>query len=81
MLHKLSHKSGENNSLRGSGPAEAVYFKVFVLLDDDDDGDMSLREKMMTEMSFMDGNIADLVGRRLLSTSSDFLSHGKAEPF
>ena len=73
-------ESGENNSLRGSGPAEVVCFKVFVLIDDDDDGDMSLREKMVTDMSVMDGNAADLVGGRLLSTSSDSLSHGKAEP-
>ena len=73
-------ESGENNSLQGLGPAEVVYVKVFVLIDDDDDGDMSLREKMVTDMSVMDGNAADLVGGRLLSTSSDSFSHGKAEP-
>ena len=72
-------ESGETPSLQGEGPAEVVYVKVFVLIDDDDDGDMSLREKMVTDMSVMDGNAADLVGGRLLSTSSDSLSHGKAE--
>ncbi|CAL8343003.1 unnamed protein product [Lota lota] len=73
-------ESGENHSLQGLGLAEVVSVKVCVLIDDDDDGDMSLREKMVTDMSVMDGNAADLVGGRLLSTSSDSFVHGKAEP-
>lgn len=70
---------GENHSLQGLGLAEVVYVKAFVLIDDDDDGDMSLREKTVTDISIMDGNAADLVRGRLLSTSSGSLFDGKAE--
>ncbi|XP_074493286.1 uncharacterized protein LOC141768811 [Sebastes fasciatus] len=59
--------SEENHSLHGMG---MVYLKEFVLIDDDDDGDMSLREKTVTDLSIMDGKAADLVCGRLLSTSS-----------
>lgn len=68
--------SGENHSLHG---VEMVYLKEFVLIDDDDDGDMSLREKTVTDMSVMDGRAADLVCGRLLSTSSCSVSDCKAE--
>lgn len=67
----------ENHSLRG---VEMVYLKEFVLIDDDDDGDMSLREKTVTDFSVMDGKAAELVCGRLLSTSSCSLSEGKDEP-
>lgn len=69
-------ESGENHSLHG---VEMVYLKEFVLIDDDDDGDMSLREKTVTDLSVMDGKAADLVCGRLLSTSSGSLSEYKDE--
>ncbi|KAM7391479.1 hypothetical protein PAMP_022167 [Pampus punctatissimus] len=53
------------------------YLKEFVLIDDDDDGDMSLREKTVTDLSVMDGKAADLVCGRLLSTSSGSVSECK----
>ncbi|XP_049907163.1 paralemmin-2-like [Epinephelus moara] len=68
--------SAENHSLHGVG---MVYLKEFVLIDDDDDGDMSLREKTVTDMSVMDGKAAELVCGRLLSTSSGSLSECKEE--
>ncbi|XP_078141422.1 uncharacterized protein LOC139929404 [Centroberyx gerrardi] len=71
-------ESGESHSLQGLG-AGLVYIKEFVLIDDDDDGDMSLREKTVTDMSVMDGNAADLVCGRLLSISSGSLSECKGE--
>ncbi|XP_077571791.1 uncharacterized protein LOC144195819 [Stigmatopora nigra] len=46
-----------------------VYLKDFVLIDDEEDGDMSLREKTVHNLTVMDGNAADLVCGRLLSTS------------
>uniref|UniRef100_A0A8C4E8I3 Paralemmin-2 n=1 Tax=Dicentrarchus labrax TaxID=13489 RepID=A0A8C4E8I3_DICLA len=69
-------ESGENYSLHGVG---MVYLKEFVLIDDDDDGDMSLREKTVTDLSVMDGKAADLVCGRLLSTSSGSLSECKED--
>uniref|UniRef100_A0A3Q0RRP6 Uncharacterized protein n=1 Tax=Amphilophus citrinellus TaxID=61819 RepID=A0A3Q0RRP6_AMPCI len=69
-------ESTENHSLHGVG---IVYFKEFVLIDDDEDGDMSLREKTVTDMSVMDGKAADLVCSRLLSTSSGSMSECKEE--
>lgn len=70
-------ESVENHSLHGVG---MVYLKEFVLIDDDDDGDMSLREKTVTDLSIMDGRAADLVCGRLLSTSSGSLSECREEP-
>ncbi|XP_017270087.1 uncharacterized protein si:ch211-12e13.12 [Kryptolebias marmoratus] len=67
-------ESGGNHSLQG---AREVYLKEFVLIDDDEDGDMSLREKTVTELSVMEGKAADLVCGRLLSTSSGSLSEWK----
>ncbi|XP_047448826.1 paralemmin-2 [Mugil cephalus] len=69
-------ESAENHSLHG---VEMVYLKEFVLIDDDDDGDMSLREKTVTDLSVMDGKAADLVRGRLLSTSSCSVSECKEE--
>lgn len=69
--------SAESHSLRGVG---MVYLKEFVLIDDDDDGDMSLREKTVTDSTVMDGRAADLVRGRLLSTSSGSVSECKEEP-
>ena len=69
-------ESAENHSLHG---VEMVYLKEFVLIDDDDDGDMSLREKTVTDLSVMDGRAADLVRGRLLSTSSGSVSECKGE--
>lgn len=66
----------ENHSLHG---VEMVYLKEFVLIDDDDDGDMSLREKTVTDLSVMDGKAAELVCGRLLSTSSGSMSECKDE--
>lgn len=68
--------SVENHSLHGVG---MVYLKEFVLIDDDDDGDMSLREKTVIDLSVMDGRAADLVCGRLLSTSSGSVSECKEE--
>lgn len=68
--------SAESHSLHGVGTA---YLKEFVLIDDDDDGDMSLREKTVTDLSVMDGRAADLVCRRLFSSSSGSVSDGKVE--
>lgn len=68
--------SAENHSGHGLG---MVYLKEFVLIDDDDDGDMSLREKTVTDLSNMDGKAADLVCGRLLSTSSGTVSESKDE--
>lgn len=50
-----------------------------MLIDDDDDGDMSLREKTVTDLTVMDGRAADLVCGRLLSTSSGSLSESREE--
>uniref|UniRef100_A0A3B4TFU1 Uncharacterized protein n=1 Tax=Seriola dumerili TaxID=41447 RepID=A0A3B4TFU1_SERDU len=72
----IMEDSAENHSLHGVG---MVYLKEFVLIDDDDDGDMSLREKTVTDLSVMDGKAADLVCGRLLSTSSGSLSECKEE--
>lgn len=72
----IMEDSAENHSLQG---VEMVYLKEFVLIDDDDDGDMSLREKTVTDLSVMDGKAADLVCGRLLSTSSGSLSECKEE--
>lgn len=69
-------ESAEDHSLHGVG---MIYLKEFVLIDDDDDGDMSLREKTVTDLSVMDGKAADLVCGRLLSTSSGSLSECKEE--
>ncbi|XP_035022463.2 paralemmin-2 isoform X1 [Hippoglossus stenolepis] len=66
----------ESHSLHGMG---MVYLKEFVLIDDDDDGDMSLREKTVTDLTVMDGKAADLVCGRLLSTSAGSLSECKEE--
>uniref|UniRef100_A0A665WSB4 Uncharacterized protein n=1 Tax=Echeneis naucrates TaxID=173247 RepID=A0A665WSB4_ECHNA len=71
--HQLFHLDGK---LKVLGMA---YLKEFVLIDDDDDGDMSLREKTVTDISVMDGNAADLVCGRLFTTSSDSLSEDKEE--
>ncbi|XP_029296581.1 paralemmin-2 [Cottoperca gobio] len=70
------HESAENYSLHG---VETVHLKEFVLIDDDDDGDMSLREKTVTDLSVMDGKAAELVCERLLSTSSGSLSESEDE--
>lgn len=67
---------GENHSLH---EVAMVYLKEFVLIDDDDDGDMSLREKTVTDLSIMDGKAADLVCGRLFSTSSGSVSECKEE--
>lgn len=69
--------SAENHSLHDVGTA---HLKEFVLIDDDDDGDMSLREKTVTDLTVMDGRAADLVRGRLLSTSSGSVSEVKGEP-
>lgn len=69
-------ESAENHSLHGVG---MVYLKEFVLIDDDDDGDMSLREKTVTDWSLMDRKAAELVCGRLLSTSSGSVSECKEE--
>lgn len=53
---------------------QVVHLKEFVLIDDEDDGDMSLREKTVTDMSTADGRAAQLVCGRIASTSSDSLS-------
>ncbi|KAK5871687.1 hypothetical protein PBY51_004552 [Eleginops maclovinus] len=71
------HESAESHSLHGLGGL--VYLREFVLIDDDDDGDMSLREKTVTDLTVMDGRAADLVCGRLLSTSSGSLSESKEE--
>ncbi|XP_072770350.1 uncharacterized protein [Nerophis lumbriciformis] len=60
-------ESGENPSLPD---LTRLYLKDLVLIDDDDDGDMSLREKTVNNVSVMDGGAADLVRGRLPSTSS-----------
>ncbi|KAK2837694.1 hypothetical protein Q5P01_014906 [Channa striata] len=69
-------ESAENHSVQG---VRMVYLKEFVLIDDDDDGDMSLREKTVTDLSNMDGKAAELVCGRLLSTSSGTVSESKLE--
>ncbi|XP_077378721.1 uncharacterized protein LOC144019493 isoform X4 [Festucalex cinctus] len=56
-----------------------VYLKDFVLIDDDDDGDMSLREKTVDNLTVMDGKAADLVCGRLVNTSSVSASRWKGE--
>ncbi|KAF7199638.1 uncharacterized protein si:ch211-12e13.12 [Nothobranchius furzeri] len=68
--------SVENHSVQGLG---TTCLREFVLIDDDGDGDMSLREKTVTDLSAMDGKAADLVCGRLLSTSSSSLSETKEE--
>ncbi len=72
----IMEESAENHSLHGVG---MVYLKEFVLIDDDDDGDMSLREKTVIDLSVMDGKAADLVRGRLLSTSSGSVSECREE--
>ncbi|TNN77578.1 Paralemmin-2 [Liparis tanakae] len=74
-VHTLE-ESAEDYSLHEPG---MVYLKDFVLIDDDDDGDMSLREKTVIDLSVMEGKAADLVCRRLLSTSSGSVSESKEE--
>uniref|UniRef100_A0AAV2MT15 Uncharacterized protein n=1 Tax=Knipowitschia caucasica TaxID=637954 RepID=A0AAV2MT15_KNICA len=70
----------DNQILEESVPcAGGVYMKEFVLIDDEDDGDMSLREKTVTDISAMDGRAAELVCGRILSTSSGSLTESKDE--
>lgn len=71
----IMEESAENHSLHGVG----IYLKEFILIDDDDDGDMSLREKTVIDLSVMDGKAADLVRGRLLSTSSGSVSEYREE--
>lgn len=71
-----AHASEESSSLHGVG---VVFLKEFVLIDDDDDGDMSLREKTVTDVSAIGGAAADLVCRRLFSSSSGSASDAKVE--
>lgn len=61
--------------------AQLVPLKEFVLIDDEDDGDMSLREKTVTDVSAADGRAAQLVCGRVASSSSssDSLSEEKEE--
>lgn len=73
---RTTEDSAESHSLHG---VTMVYLKEFVLIDDDDDGDMSLREKTVTDLSVMDGRAADLVCGRLFSTSSGSVSECKEE--
>uniref|UniRef100_A0A3Q3IG61 Uncharacterized protein n=1 Tax=Monopterus albus TaxID=43700 RepID=A0A3Q3IG61_MONAL len=67
-------ESADNDSLHKVG---VVNFKEFMLIDDDDDGDMSLREKTVIDLSIMDRKAAVLVCGRLFSTSSGSLSEYK----
>lgn len=53
--------------------------KEFVLIDDDDDGDMSLREKTVTDVWLTGGAAAELVCRRLFSSSSASVSDAREE--
>lgn len=52
-------------------PCIQVDVKTNVVLIDEDDDDMSLRERTVTDVSTVDGNAAELVCRRLQSISSD----------
>ncbi|XP_077097832.1 uncharacterized protein LOC143749203 [Siphateles boraxobius] len=52
-------------------PCIQVDVKTDVVLIDEDDDDMSLRERTVTDMSTSDGNAAELVCGRLQSISSD----------
>lgn len=52
-------------------PCIQVDIKTDVVLIDEDDDDMSLRERTVTDMSTTDGNAAELVCGRLQSISSD----------
>ncbi|KAE8291658.1 Immediate early response 3-interacting protein 1 [Larimichthys crocea] len=69
-------ESVEDHSLHR---VEMVYLKEFAMIDDDDDGDMSLREKTVTDLSVMNGKAAALVCERLMSTSSGSVSECKEE--
>lgn len=71
-----AHTTEDSGSLQGLG---TVPLKEFVLIDDDDDGDMSLREKTVTDLLGMGGGAAELVCRRLFSSSSGSVSEGKVE--
>lgn len=73
----VTEDSAENHSLQG---VRLVYLKEFVLIDDDDDGDMSLREKTVSDLSVMEGRAAELVRGRPLSTSSGSVTEEKEEP-
>ncbi|XP_061622634.1 uncharacterized protein si:ch211-12e13.12 [Phyllopteryx taeniolatus] len=73
--HSLQ-EPGDHDSLHR---VTMVYLKEFVLIDDDDDGDMSLREKTVNNLSVMDGKAADLVCGRPVSTSSPSGSKWKGE--
>lgn len=73
----VTEESAENHSLQG---VQLVDLKEFVLIDDDDDdGDMSLREKTVTDLSVMDGRAAELVRGRPLSASSGSVMEEKEE--
>uniref|UniRef100_A0A672JZ01 Si:ch211-12e13.12 n=1 Tax=Sinocyclocheilus grahami TaxID=75366 RepID=A0A672JZ01_SINGR len=52
-------------------PCIQVDVKTDVVLIDEDDDDMSLRERTVTDVSTADGNAAELVCGRLQSISSD----------
>ncbi|KAK2910948.1 hypothetical protein QQF64_026539 [Cirrhinus molitorella] len=52
-------------------PCIQLDVKTDVVLIDEDDDDMSLRERTVTDMSTTDGNAAELVCGRLQSISSD----------
>ncbi|XP_031672181.1 paralemmin-2 [Oncorhynchus kisutch] len=69
-------ESSETHSLLG---VMEVHIKEFVLIDDDDDSGMSLREKTVTDMSIMDVNAADLVCGKLPSITTDTSSECKEE--
>ncbi|KAM8865450.1 uncharacterized protein ACB058_006727 [Synchiropus picturatus] len=75
MEGNIMEDSGQN-SLQG---VEMIQLKEFVLIDDDDDGDMSLREKTVIDLTVADRRAAELVCGRLLSTSSGSMSECKEE--
>ncbi|CAG5919735.1 unnamed protein product [Menidia menidia] len=71
-----SQAGSRRTAAAAPGGGGTFYLRDFVLIDDDEDGDMSLREKTVTDLSAVDGKAAELVCGRLLSTSSGSLSEG-----
>ncbi|XP_041956602.1 paralemmin-2 [Alosa sapidissima] len=77
-LSFLDWQNRDDSDVQTTLAIEVDINKTEVVLIDEDD-DMSLREKTVTDVSMMDGNAAELVCGRLLSISTDSSSECKQE--
>lgn len=77
-LSFLDWQNRDDSDVQTTLAIEVDIIKTEVVLIDEDD-DMSLREKTVTDVSMTDGNAAELVCGRLMSISTDSSSECKEE--